>query len=264
MSILLMTATIDSGYFGNIGTTIKDTEERRKQYEETLTKYICSSKFDKIVFAENSNQSLNEAFFNELASKYGKIIEFLEFPGDIDLMKAKGRSYGEATLILNAFQNSILISDEAVVYKVTGRVWVNNINKLINDRPESCFVAHNFKEWVLTSFFKITKDDFWDALASAPELCNDNSPNLLWCIEHVYFELLKKVSAHIKGFHLYPDMRGIISGTGTPYTKTKRQLFVRNIVTFLKINKYNPKKQFYYPLIRWLAKISAAGSRRLH
>lgn len=257
MSLLLMTATIDSSYFGNIATTIKDTEERRKQYEDTLTKYICHSNFDKIVFADNSMQCLDESHYTDLAIRNKKIIEFLECPGNIDRMKSQGKSYGEAALIVDAFQNSKLISGEPVVYKVTGRVWVSNINKLINDRQENCFVAHNFVEEVLTSFFKITTKTFWEHLSSAPELCNDYTQDQPRHIEHVYFELLKTVSSPIKKFGLYPDLRGINSGAGTLYTKTKKQLLVRNIAGFLNINKYNPKKQFYYPLMKKLSRNAA-------
>ena len=252
MSVLLMTATINSGYYGNISTTVTKTEERKKQYEEALTKYIQISRFKKIVFAENSETHLNEEFFLKMAEGYGKQIEFLDQPGNIAQIKALGKSYGEATLILDAFNNSKLIQSEPAIYKVTGRIWIDNINDLINDDTENCFIAHNFKEWVLTSFFKITYNDFWETLSFAPNLCNDNTEDYFWCIEHAYFELLKRTPNPINRFKVYPDMRGINSGSGALYTKTRKQLFVRNIVTKLNLNKYNPNKQFYYPMLSWL------------
>ena len=252
MSVLLMTATINSGYFGNISTTVTDTEIRKKQYEEALVNYIQYSKFDSIVFAENSNEQLDEQLYQDMADTYGKKIEFLELPGDSNRMNIQGKSYGEAALILGAFQNSDLISNESVVYKVTGRIWVNNINLLINDKYDNCFIAHNFKSWVLTSFFKITSEDFWSALSSAPEMCNDNMDNSLWCIEHVYYELLKKARYPINRFRVYPDMRGINSGSGAMYTKTKKQLLIRNIISLLNLNKYSPTNKFYYPMFTWL------------
>lgn len=264
MSVLLMTATIDSGHFGNVRTTIKDTEERRKQYEDALTKYICNSKFDKIVFADNSLQSLDESYFRELAEKNGKTIEFLECPGDVNKMRAQGKSYGEAALILDAFENSQLIHSEPAFYKVTGRVWVNNINKLVNDRPENCFIAHNHVEEVLTSFFKIKTNVFQEALSSAPELCTDNIPGFPGHIEHVYYELLKKVTDPIKVFRVYPDLRGRNSGSGTLYTKTKGQRFVRNVAVFLRIMKYNPGKHFYYPLMKRLSKVAMKKAYRTY
>lgn len=257
MSILLITATIDSGYFGNISTIIKETEVRKKQYEETLTKYICNSKFDKIVFADNSLQSLDESYFTEMAIKNEKNLEFLECPGDIDLMKSKGKSYGEAALIVDAFRNSKLMQDESSFYKVTGRVWVNNINSLINERKENCFIAHNFVEEVLTSFFKVSAETFHGVLSSAPELCNDNMHDPPGHIEHVYYELLKQASEPIKCFNRYPDLRGINSGAGTLYDKTTKQRIVRSAAVFLGIMKFNPGNHFYYPLMRRISKVTA-------
>ena len=255
MSVLLMTATINSSYFGNISTKIADTKERKRQYEDALTKYIMYSNFDKIIFADNSNEQLDESFFCEMAERYKKKIEFLHLPGNMDLMKTQGKSYGEAALILDAFRNSKLLVGESAIYKVTGRIWINNINKIINDRVENCFIAHNFKAWVLTSFFKITSKDFWKSLSSAPELCNDNSEDSFWCIEHVYYELLRKTIYPVQKFKVYPDMRGKNGGSGGMYTKTKKQLFIRSIITILNINKYNPNKQFYYPFFLWMEKV---------
>lgn len=255
MSVLLMTATINSGYFGNISTKIKDTEERKKQYENALTNYILHSKFDKIVFADNSNEHLNESYFCDLADKYGKALEFLEFPGNCDRMRAQGKSYGEAALILEAMKGSKLISGEPSVYKVTGRIWIENINKLINDRTETCFVAHNFKSWVLTSFFKINIEEFWETLSSAHELCNDNTEDFEWCIEHAYYVLLKNSILPIHSIIPYPDMRGINSGSGGFYTKTKKQLFIRNALTLLGFYRFNPNRQFYYPLLSLLERL---------
>ncbi len=252
MSVLLMTATINSGYFGNISTTITDTDERRKQYEDALTKYIRFSSFDKIVFAENSHEKLNESYYLDMANAVGKQVEFLDLPGNNKVMKIKGKSYGEAALIHEAFQKSVLISTEPAIYKVTGRIWINNINSIVDDKPENCFVAHNFKSWVLTSFFKITSEDYWTALSSAPEMCNDNTDDSLWCIEHTYYELLKNAVNPVRAFSVYPDMRGINSGSGARYTKTKKQLIVRNIITVFKLNQYDPKRKIYYPFLSFL------------
>ena len=252
MSVLLLTATINSGYFGNISSTITDIKERRKQYHETLEKYIRYSEFPKIVFADNSEERLDESFFIELAKSLRKEIEFIELPGDKELMKKQGKSYGEAVLIKEAFEKSRLIGGESSFYKVTGRIWVENINKLINDVPETCFISHNFKSWVLTSFFKVRSDEFSSTLSVASKLCIDNTPNWFWCIEHVYYELLRTAIYPVNSFLEYPDMRGINSGSGGLYTKTRKQMMMRNLLLKLGIYHFHPDNQFYYPIFRWL------------
>ena len=249
MSVLLLTATINSAYFGNVGTLIKDYDERKQQYLVTLKRYISESNFDKIVFAENSNESLDEESLKKLAESYGKKLEFLSLPGDKELMKKQGKSYGEAKIIHDAFTTSALIQKEEAIYKVTGRVYVENINKLINEQVENNFVAHNFKSWVLTSFFKIRKDDFLLFFENTPELSNDNTPDYEWCIEHVYYETLKTVNHPVYAFPTYPDLRGINSGSNTPYTKSKRALFLRNLLTKINWYVFDPKPRKIYKLI---------------
>ena len=250
MSVLLLTATINSGYFGNISTKITDTAERKNQYADTLEKYICESNFDKIVFAENSCERLDEEYFMQKANQYNKKLEFLSLPGNKSLMKLKGKSYGEAKLISEAIANSKLIKEEQAFYKVTGRVWISNINKLINDRVENNFVAHNFKSWVRTSFFKIRKDDFYNCLIDAAELCDDNTENYEWCIEHVYYECLKKAMYPVETFLVYPDLRGINSGSGAPYTKSSKALWIRNVITKNKGYKMDCRNHGYYIVLK--------------
>lgn len=158
MSVLLLTATVDSGYFGNVETKISDTAIRKRQYEETLEKYITMSEFTSFVFAENSGTPIDEERFKKLCHKHGKEIEFLFLPGNVK--KKYGKSFGESQLIEDAFDRSALISNSDLFYKVTGRVWIENINKLIANDEKSHFIAYNHRKWVTTIFFCITKKDY--------------------------------------------------------------------------------------------------------
>ena len=248
MSILLMTATINSGNFGNVRTQIKDTEERKRQYEEALYKYIVLSNFDKIVFAENSGESFDIQRFEKLAEEHGKMFEFLYLPGDKETMQIYGKSYGEAQLISDALCNSKLFDNEQVFYKVTGRIWISNINELIDNEVNSCFVAHNFVSWLLTSFFKVRIDDFLENLLNAKKFCNDFDDNDN-CIEHVYFELMKKAKHKVKCFKKYPEFTGVVSGTGTAYKKSSGGIKLRNVLIRLKWYDMEIKTRWYYSLL---------------
>ena len=46
----LLTGTIDSSVFNNIENLITSTEERLRQYESSIERYISQSSFDQIVF----------------------------------------------------------------------------------------------------------------------------------------------------------------------------------------------------------------------
>jgi len=246
MSILLMTATISSEHFGNVGTTIQDTQERRKQYEETLHKYITLSKFDKIVFAENSGAAFDMQRFGKLAERYGKMIEFLYLPGNKENTQIFGKSYGEAQLISDAVCNSKLLENEQAFYKVTGRIWIPNINELIDNKVNNCFVAHNFVSWLLTSFFKVRVDDFKDNLLCAKNVCNDSNGN---CIEHIYYELMKKAKHEVRSFKKYPKLTGINSGSGVSYGKSWVGEKIRNVLIKLKWYEMDITPRWYYSVL---------------
>lgn len=64
---VLLTGTIDSSVFNNIGNIITDTNERLSQYEESLTRWITESVFTRIVFAENSGYPFDYNYFCNLA-----------------------------------------------------------------------------------------------------------------------------------------------------------------------------------------------------
>lgn len=256
MRTLLITATINAAHFGNVGTSVKDTATRKKEYHDNLIKYLTNSYFDKIIFAENSGGKLDEDKFYELAQKNKKQLEFLFLPVDVGLIKKCGKSYGEAKLIEDAVRRSKLLQGEQAFYKITGRIWIANINELINDRAENCFIAHNFMSWVLTSFFKVRLDDFKELLSDAHMACDDSGKD---CIEHVYFNRLQNARHIVNSFSKYPVMIGINSGSGFPYTKSDAQIRRKNILIKFGTYKLDGRKHWYYTYMQlgnvWLHRI---------
>lgn len=234
MTTLLMTGTIDAGYFGNVSTKVTDTEERKQQYYQTIEKYIRETKFDNIVFAENSHYPFDAERFVNLASDYQKRFEYVEVDTNIEKTQLKGKSYGEACLIAQAVQNSEIFKEGIqVFYKVTGRVFVRNINQLINEKMENLFITHNIYNSCLTVFFKMRVDTFKKCLLDAENSCNEfDGKNF---IEAVYYK--KLVGENIKCFKRYPDLSGIIGGSGQRYDRNKRNLFLKNIL--IKLGYYS-------------------------
>lgn len=235
MSVLILTATIDSGYFGNVETKIWDTQVRRAQYHEVLEKYIIASDFDKLVFAENSGSHLDEAYFEKLAEEHHK--QFLSLIGNIEQTQKYGKSYGEAKLIADAVEKSALLKGEKAFYKVTGRVWIENINELIKDRKtDSQFISYNYKQWLVTIFFRITISDYYEYLKDVVDEYENGRFDELkeksgWLpIEKLYYAHLIVAAHKIKAFNRYPDFRGNLGGTNLPYTKSAGNLFCRNVL----------------------------------
>jgi hypothetical protein len=247
MSTLLMTGTINSGYFGNVETKISDVELRKMQYYDTIEKYILKSNFDNIVFAENSDFPFDFSYFDELSQKHGKQFEYIAVNTDIAKTQTNGKSYGEAHLISQAVKRSKFINLEKAFYKVTGRVFVANINKLINNKPSCQFITRYNSKWCLTVFFKANVEVFNRCLADIEDLCNDYSGA---SIEATYYQRL--MNEKVSCFQIYPDLRGVVGSTGIPYTRSKKNLLIKNLL--VKMGYYNYRSRFYAPLLNLIEK----------
>lgn len=65
--VLLLTGTIDSTVYNNVGNKIVDVNERLLQYESCIERYIKESPFTKIVFIENSGYPFDAKKFIAMA-----------------------------------------------------------------------------------------------------------------------------------------------------------------------------------------------------
>ena len=256
--VLVLTATINTHYFGNKSSVITDTDERKRQYSETLERYITESKFDRFVFVENTDSSLDEEYFLRLAENKHKEIEFLHCPTKI----SRGKSYGEALLLREAFIHSAFLSECECFYKVTGRIFVRNINKIINESIENAFVAYNFQEWVLTSFFKCRKDVFLKYLDSTVEKLYDEPPFLGPHIEHAYYSLLCEASCPVHTFRLFPDFDGLIGGTGNQYGKSRIGILARHVLIKVGFFSFRREKNIFDIVVKCIKERKASISVR--
>ena len=167
-----------------------------------------------------------------------------------------GKSYGEAVLMHCAMEQSALLREADHFYKVTGRIIVRNIRAVFRDRAENCFVAYNFQEWVLTSFFKCKTDDFKRILDDAISRLFFRPPCLGPHLEHAYWTLLAEKKAEVKPFPAFPDLDGQVGGTGSSYRKSALGRFGRTVLNTLGFFSFREK-----PGIR--DRILAAENRRM-
>lgn len=122
-TVILLTACINPD--GMSFTNLNNPEERKKQYVEALAFYLNHTILP-IVFVENSNTDISNLFEEQLTK--GRL-EILIFEGNKE--KTKGKGYGEAEIIDYALNNSKIIKDSYVLIKITGRLIVENVEKLV-------------------------------------------------------------------------------------------------------------------------------------
>jgi hypothetical protein len=133
-SALVMTATIqppsnmpDSGR--------KDPKLRLKDYLEALSFYLdINNKYvDRIIFAENSGSDLSQLKKLVDFKKSGKKVEFISFVSKCEPRFGKG--YSELYLLDKAIMESSLLLEDDIIWKVTGRLCVKNLERLIFTAP---------------------------------------------------------------------------------------------------------------------------------
>ena len=65
------------------------------------------------------------------AEERNKKLEILSFQGDAQMILQKGKGYGEGEILKYAIDNSKLIEKEDYIIKLTGRLTVSNLDKII-------------------------------------------------------------------------------------------------------------------------------------
>lgn len=120
-----------------------DPELRLRDYCEALSFYLSlpASRFDRIVFADNSDSDLNPLLELAQRDNRDKRVELLSFQAN-DHDPALGKAYGEFRIIDTALGASTCLNPHDHVWKTTGRLRCLNINELdLASSPNDCFVC---------------------------------------------------------------------------------------------------------------------------
>ena len=124
--VILLTACVNPG--GMPFTVLNDTSERLRQYRDALDFYLRETTLP-IVFCENTLCDFSNEYKEHISS--GRL-EYITFDGN-NFDKSKGKGYGEALIMEEAFRHSKLLSQCDIVVKITGRLIVRNISQLVKD-----------------------------------------------------------------------------------------------------------------------------------
>lgn len=138
---ILLTATVNPN--GMVGANFS-VEERAVMYAEALQFYIAQEL--PIVFAENSGSI--EAVKSKVQG--AEKVEWLDVSGE-EYDTSRGKGYNETLLIRKAVRNSALVAQAGCFFKITGRLQLLNVKKLLEE-CQGDFRAdckdHNVYEWL--------------------------------------------------------------------------------------------------------------------
>lgn len=227
MKSILLTGTIDPSKFNNTMTTLSDVDTRLNQYQTAIKWWIDKSKFENIIFIENSGYRFNKDYYSSKAAQKGKSFEFISGTPHYENTLNQGKSFGEIMLITEAIERSELLKSCDSFYKCTGRLIIKNVNRILKHGYKSgnIFLGIPSDKWVFTWFFSVEKDFYKEVLQDSYKYVDDKNGVFM---EHIYYKKLIAERAKIDTFKVYPNVAGISAGSSSKYHSNVLSLFLKN------------------------------------
>lgn len=234
MEALLMTGTIKP--FSNIKHC--DVNIRYAEYMENIRRYIMQSNFDAVIFAENSGYEIDIGYLKKLAEENNKKFEYLNVSMDSGV-SSTNMSVGDASIIKAALNRSEILTELKCFWKVSGRLWINNINLILAKTRESqknVFLYAPKYNSIQTWLFKANIYDLKNFFLTDKAI--DSMANS--CIEYAFKAVYDnhKNELAMERFPAYPDVWGVNS-SGNQYTSSRGKFYIRNFL--LKVGYYTVK-----------------------
>ncbi len=124
--VILLTACVNPG--GMPYTVLTDKSVRLQQYRAALDFYLSQTSLP-VVFCENTLCDFSADYQQYIDSGQ---LEYITFDGN-SFDHSKGKGYGEALIMEEAFSRSEQLQHCDIVIKITGRLIVKNISQLVTD-----------------------------------------------------------------------------------------------------------------------------------
>ncbi len=213
-----------------------DPQVRCAEYMRNLERYICQTKFERTIFAENSGYAVDYSGLYAKAEALGKDFRVLDVSENAD---SGTMSTGEARILQQALALCPFLKDEDFVWKVSGRVFIRNANQVLRwseKRRRNLFLYAPRYDSLQTWFCRVRVGDLKQFFLTeeAVEMMHHS------CIEYAWMDVWKAHREQIMmgRFPVYPDAEGINS-SGNPYTLPKHKLVLKCIL--LKLGWFTPK-----------------------
>lgn len=220
---------------------LTNTEERLRQYVNSIKYYLEQSCFKKIIFCDNSNYNYKDkdSIYN-IAAKMGKKFEWLSFLGNSQKIVDQGKGYGEGEIVEYVLKNSTVLKSCNYFAKITGRLIITNINEILSNisfKKYKVFMNADIyrKRGIDTRFYIIKKDTYMMNYMNIYKKVNDNvnPPIALEDLFYLNTETQRNIWHNIFPF---PRFIGISGGNGRNYAKESEKML--SFLDFLCKNNY--------------------------
>ncbi|WP_300563423.1 hypothetical protein [uncultured Acetatifactor sp.] len=236
---LIITATIKP-VNGVYSLTVVDRDIRKRQYIDSLKYAIDYYDIERIIFCENSKSVDKEIYsIKKYAEERNKKLEILSFQGDAQMILQKGKGYGEGEILKYAIDNSKLIEKEDYIIKLTGRLTVSNLDKIIKmaTKQEMFINKLSIKGKVADTRLYIVKKDIYEKVFADIYLEIDDKEKKT--MEALFYNQILRENLKVSSFGTYPEIIGISGSTGEEYRVAVFKHFIKIILNILGLYKIN-------------------------
>ncbi len=241
--VLILTATIRPAN-GVFNLSLKDENERCKQYKDALIYYIKNIPGIKIVLCDNSDTDISE--FDDifrLSQENNCQFEILSFKGNIQETVKRGKGFGESEIVTYALENSKLLQEDIDNYfvKVTGRLILTNLAKQMQSFNREIIYINssidgNGRTIADTRTFAMNTDSYNKYFKDAGAFVDDHNDVFL---ESIFYDRIQKFSLVTRNMPYYPRIVGISGSNGYQYSYTEWKCKIKDILS--KFNHYGVK-----------------------
>jgi len=226
---ILLTCTVS---IQDPNVKISAHDVRLVQYQTAIKNWIRLGA-KSIVICENSQERVLNAEIQTIADNNGVTIEEICFQGDTSLISKMGKGFGEGDIINNAISSSSLIKKYSCFYKITGRLWIDNI-KSIDDKVSNMHNTSLFYQVdatkVDTRFFFSTVGFYNGVLRDTHKgVCDSTGKYLEHCFQAKLCDETNKIRVSVP----YPKVIGLSGSTGGSYKLSIWRFGVKNILSTL-------------------------------
>lgn len=237
MSLLIVTSTV---HINSQQVQLGNPDTRLKQYIESILFYLNTRNVGAIIICDNSNFDYSKVeLLRQTALKNNKEVEFLSFNGDSAKIYEYGKGFGEGEILEYIFKTSDTLKRYSSFYKVTGRLIVKNIDRIIDvsDPDTNYFEKSGVNPFVNlkvidTRFYQCTVSTFSKFFLNEYEKVDDKNNHFL---EHCYYNVYIENREIFHGFKKIPIISGISGSTGVVYDESDFKIFARKMLKILKL-----------------------------
>jgi hypothetical protein len=210
-----------------VTVSLSDVEARRAQYAHAVSQWqSCPITGSRVVLVDNSGEELTNLVKSEAHRVGSRPTTLIAAPAPGDVAE-RGKGAAEAAMIDYAISCLDDLDENDVIFKVTGRLFVRNVHRVIpirEGRSQICVRATLDWSWVDTRFFGASVDVWRQHLRGMAMIVDERERVYL---EHIVARRAMGASwsgVEVKRFRRRPAFAGQSATTGHIYANWRAPL----------------------------------------